>query len=304
MNTTSSSTPHLHPTSGERALVLAGGGAAGNAWVLGVIAGLSDAGVDVVDADVVIGTSSGSTVAAQITGDTPPAALYTSILAEAPTAADRGSAGARAPILSGQSYLDWSNAIIASSADPSDMRRRIGAAALERDAADGSPTRWREIVAARLPNAHWPQQRVLITAVDARSGEPVVFDRDSGVELVDAVAASTSAMTPYRIGENRYLNGSYRRGENADLALGYRRVLVLVPFGGRSRMPATWGMDLATQVAELRAAGSRVETIVPDATTADLFDANALDPATRQRAARGGYDQGRTLAASLAGFWR
>ena len=146
---------------------------------------------------------------------------------------------------------------------------------------DGSSqTRWRDIVAARLPSRHWPQQPVLITAVDARTGEPVVFDRDSGIDLVDAVAASTSAMTPYCIGEDRYINGGYRRSENADLAAGCGRVLVLSPFGGRSRMPLEWGMDLATQVDELRAGGSRVETVFPDGGAGDVFDANALDPST------------------------
>ncbi|HYV76848.1 MAG TPA: hypothetical protein VE979_01850, partial [Streptosporangiaceae bacterium] len=46
--------------SNKRALVLAGGGAAGNAWELGLIAGLSDAGIDVTEADLIIGTSAGS----------------------------------------------------------------------------------------------------------------------------------------------------------------------------------------------------------------------------------------------------
>jgi len=145
---------------------------------------------------------------------------------------------------------------------------------------------------------------VLITAVDAHTGEPVVFDRHSGIDLVDAVAASTSAMTPYRIGENRYINGGYRRSSNADLAAGYGRVLVLEPFGGRSRTPLEWGMDLATQVDELRAGGSKVETVFPDAGAGDVFNANALDPSTRPPAARGGYDQGRALAAQLNEFWR
>jgi NTE family protein len=144
---------------------------------------------------------------------------------------------------------------------------------------------------------------VLITAIDARSGDPVVFDRHSGVERVDAVAASTSPLTPYRIGENRYLDGGYRRSENADLAAGYGRVLVLSPFGGRSRMPSEWGLDLATQVAELRAGGSRVETVFPDGGAGDVFNANALDPSTRLQAARGGYDQGRVLAEQLGEFW-
>jgi NTE family protein len=293
--------------SNERALVLAGGGAAGNAWELGLIAGLSDAGVDVAQADLIIGTSAGSTVAAQVTSGTRPAELYAAILAEVPQrpAGDAGSVRGRAPRASGANYLEWSNAIIGSAENASDMRRRMGAAALEMEVSDGShQTSWRDTVAARLPSRHWPQQPVLITAVDARTGEPVVFDRHSGVDLVDAVAASTSAKTPYRIGEDRYINGGYRRSENADLAAGYGRVLVLSPFGGRSRMPPEWGMDLATQVEELRAGGSRVETVFPDGRAGDVFDANALDPSTRLQAARGGYEQGRGIAGLIAELWR
>ncbi|MBM7830653.1 NTE family protein [Agromyces cerinus] len=304
MNTTSSTNP-----SNTRALVLAGAGAAGNAWQLGLIAGLCDAGVDLTSADLIIGTSAGSTVAAQITSGARPAELYAAILAEAPQTrpgtGTGGSAGRRTPSLSGPSYMEWSDQIIASSAGASDMRRRMGAAALERDASDGSDAaRWREIVAARLPSHDWPGQPVFITAVEARTGQPVVFDRRSGIDLVDAVAASTSAMIPYRIGERRYLNGGYRRSSNTDLAAGYDRVVVLEPFGGRSRTPLEWGMDLATQVDELRAVGSEVETVFPDAGAGDVFNANALDPATRRPAARGGHDQGLALAASLADFWR
>ena len=126
--------------SGKRALVLAGGGAAGNAWELGLIAGLSDAGVDVTEADLIIGTSAGSTVAAQITSGTRPAELYAAILAEAPQpqAGDAGSDRGRARNFPGPTYMEWSNAIIGSAEDASDMRRRMGAAALEMDASDGS----------------------------------------------------------------------------------------------------------------------------------------------------------------------
>src|SRR6187399_2696592 len=53
---------------GERALVLGGGGSTGNAWLIGVAAGLFDAGLDVTTADLTIGTSAGSTAAAQIAG--------------------------------------------------------------------------------------------------------------------------------------------------------------------------------------------------------------------------------------------
>ncbi len=290
------------PVSHTRALVLAGAGAAGNAWQLGLTAGLSAAGVDLTSADLVIGTSAGSTVAAQITSSTTPAEWYAAILAEVipPQITAR-----RGPIMSGPSYMAWSDEIIAMSENAADMRRRIGAAALEMDTSGGeNGKRWRDIVASRLPSNVWPDQAVLIPAVDAGTGEPVVFDRHSGIDLVDAVAASTSAMSPYAIGDRRFLNGGYRRSSNADLATGHERVLVMEPFGGRSRQPREWGMDLETQVAELRAAGSIVVTVFPDAGSGDVFNANALDPSTRLPAARGGYEQGTALAGELADFWR
>ncbi len=143
----------------------------------------------------------------------------------------------------------------------------------------------------------------MITAVDAESGDPVAFDRHSGVDLADAIAASCASRLPYQIGERHYIDGGYRRNENADLAAGHPRVLVLSPFGGRSLQPPDWGMALATQVDELRAAGSRVETIFPGHDAEHLFGTNAMDLSLRPPAARAGYDQGQALAEQLTAFW-
>ncbi len=285
----------------ERALVLGGGGSAGNAWEIGVIAGLFEAGLNVTEADLIVGTSAGATVAAQITGVTP-AELLAAILAPVPQPP-------AAPIGPAASHMERTTAIIASAKDAADMRRRMGAAALETDAASHSSaqTQWRATVAARLPSQLWPQRRMLITAVDAHTGEPFVFDRHSGVDFADAVAASTSngfGVPPYTIGGRRYIDGGYRRNENADLASGYERVLVLSPFGGRTRHPLEWGMQLAVQVEELRAGGSKVETILPDTNSRDAFGVNMMDLSRRPPAAQAGYDQGKSLAAQLAEFWR
>ena len=83
---------------GERALVLGGGGSVGNAWLIGVIAGLSAAGLDVTNADLIIGTSAGSTAAAQITSASP-ARLLADILAAPPPQPPRsgGSEDGRVP---------------------------------------------------------------------------------------------------------------------------------------------------------------------------------------------------------------
>ena len=77
--------PERPPATGERALVLGGGGSAGNAWKIGVIAGLYDAGLDVTEADLIIGTSAGSTAAAQVSSETQPDELLAGILTPRPS---------------------------------------------------------------------------------------------------------------------------------------------------------------------------------------------------------------------------
>lgn len=282
-----------------RALVLGGGGSTGNAWLIGVLAGLAGAGVDVTRADVVVGTSAGATAAAQLTAAAP-GELLDRALRVGPVPA---RAVSTRPVV-GQ--LERTGRIIAAAADAADMRRRIGAAALEREPVpdEARLVGWRATVASRLTGAAWPSDSTLrITAVDAETGEPEVFDRGSGVDLIDAVAASCSSGGAYRIGARRLIDGGYRRNENADLAAGCGRVLVLSPFGGRSRHPAEWGMDLATQVAELRAGGSAVEVMMPDPDAEQLFGTGAMDLALRPVAARAGADHGAALAARIAAFW-
>jgi NTE family protein len=308
MNATLFPTLHFTATTGERALVLGGGGSTGNAWLIGVIAGLFDAGLNVTTADLTIGTSAGSTAAAQIAGASP-TELFATTVAAAPRhlAGPVGSDGRRAPKRPMADQLAKFLEIIASSQDVTDMRRRMGAAALDREAGSGGSwqAQWRSTVASRLPRQSWPERPLLITAVDAHTGEPIVFDRHSGVDLVDAVAASCAGGgLPYRIGDTPYIDGGYRaNAENADLAVGYERVLVLSPLGGRTLHPLRWRTELAVQADALREQGSRVETIIPESSAEHMFGANAMDLSMRPPAARAGYNQGTRLAEQLSEFW-
>ena len=93
-------------------------------------------------------------------------------------------------------------------------------------------------------------------------------------------------------------------GAGVDLASGYARVLVLSPLGGRSLAPPDWGMQLAAQVDELRACGSRVRTVLPDTSSEHMFGASAMDLSLRPSAARAGRDRGRALAGQLTELWR
>jgi len=282
--------------------VLGGGGSAGNAWLIGVVAGLADAGIDLAEADLIVGTSAGSTAAAQIAGS-PPAALFAAaVSAPPPTTAPRGHRRP-GPAGPGTRHLDRMREIIAASAGPAEWRRRMGVA-LGAEATAPTSAQWRATVSARFATALWPRQRVLITAVDAGTGEPVVFDRDSGVDLVDAVAASCAGGFAYEIGDTRYIDGGFRsNADNADLAAGYERVLVLSPLGGRSFTPVEWGTHLATQIAALRAGGSRVETVFPDAESRAAFGDNLMNPQVRPPSARAGYAQGAGAAGLLEEFW-
>jgi len=123
-----------------------------------------------------------------------------------------------------------------------------------------------------------------------------------GTSAGSTAAAQITGATPTEL--LAVIDGGYRRNENADLAAGYERVLVLSPFGGRSLHPPDWGMQLAAQVDELHARGSRVETIFPDSNSEHMFGANAMDQSLRPPAARAGYSQGRALAGRLTQFWR
>jgi NTE family protein len=293
------------------ALVLGGGGAAGQAWQIGVIAGLAEAGLDLTEAaDLVVGTSSGSTTAAQVRSGIPAAELLASVLS--PPVQPVGQNRELPPSLPMATVFERMRAIGAAATSAADLRRAMGAFGLESDSTLGPAAgQRRATVAARLPRAEWPDRPMIVVAVDAHTGELAAFDRDSGVDLVDAVTASTAlpGMAPtHNINGTHYINGGVRSGENADLASGYANVVVLSPFGGWSQTPPQagrfeglrrdpeWGTDLASQVEALRKQGSRVEVITPDADSRAAMGTNQMDPATRIPAARAGFAQGKQEA--------
>jgi NTE family protein len=296
------------------ALVLGGGGSAGHAWTIGVIAGLAEAGLDMTEAaDLVIGTSSGATAAAQVRSGIPPAELLASVLS--PPVRPVGQNRPLPPGPPMGAVYERMSAIGAAATSAIDLCRAMGAFGLESDATLGpaAAEQRRAMVAARLPHQQWPERPMIVAAVNAHTGELVAFDRDSGVDLVDAVIAGTAlpgVVPTHSINGTRYINGGVRSGENADLASGYANVVVLSPFGGRTgtlpagqfegiRRSPEWGTDLASQVEALRKQGSRVEVITPDADSRAAMGTNQMDPATRNPAARAGFAQGKQEAARV-----
>jgi NTE family protein len=278
-----------------RALVLGGGGVAGIAWETGVLLGLRDGSGGAADpaaqADLVIGTSAGSTVAAQLHGR-PLDELY---------AAQLGEAHAEIPV---EFDLDALLAAMSAAYDRGrrplpDALRQLGEFAL---AAPTPPEATRRaVIEARLPDHDWPERRVVVTAVGV-DGSFVAFDRDSGVGLVDAVAASCAVpgiWPPVTIAGARYVDGGMRSSTNADLAAGCSHALALVTSPDALQRGPLGGVE--RELAGL--APARTHLVVADKTSLRAFGRNPLDPAVRRPSAEAGYAQGRAAAAEVAAFW-
>ena len=274
-----------------RALVLGAGGHAAIAWEIGIIAGMADRGRDVRVADVVVGTSAGSIVGAQMTGAVPLEELYQRQVDP------RLQTTESAPAID---FTKWRADFMRAKDGPGDATatlKRFGELAL-RVPAD-TATRRREMIAARLSRHTWPDRRFLIVAVDVESGERRAFDRASGADLIDAVLASSAVpglWPAVEIDGRRYMDGGVYSIDNADLAAGCDDVLIVtLP----ARVPPLCVSSLDSAVAALKRSGARVEVVHPDDAAQAAFASvggNLLDPSVRGPAARAGRDQGRRIA--------
>lgn len=211
---------------GRTALVLGGGGITGIAWELGLLTGLADAGPDLTDADLVVGTSAGSVVGAQVTSSTPLRELYDRQL-EPPSTEQAARAGPW--VLAGLAV-----AMLRARGDVEAFGRSVGAFALKRTRAGRTPTLAArlEVISSRLPVHTWPARDLRVTAVDAMTGGFTVLDPSSGVDLVTAVAASCAVpgvYPPVDIAGRPHIDGGVRSGANVDIAAGLESVVVLAP---------------------------------------------------------------------------
>ena len=274
----------------RRALVLGGGGVTGVAWETGLLAGLCAAGVPVDRPDLIVGTSAGSVVGAQLGSGTPIEELYERQLAP-PSGEPAAAVGIR--VIAGF----MASAI---GGDDRKARARLGRRALRATTAPESTRR--DVIAQRLPSHDWPSSTDLVViAVAAETGDVAAWRRDSGVSLVDAVAASCAVplvWPPMTVDGRRYVDGGVRSPVNADYATGCARVLVLAPttaaFRRSGRIPA--------QLASL-GTGVRSLVISPSAAARTEMGRNVLDPAFRAASARAGRAQAEETVAAVADLW-
>lgn len=275
--------------SGTSALVLGGGGITGIAWELGILHGLAEQGVDLSGADVVVGTSAGSVVGAQVTAGLRLPDLYATQLE--PADAELGGRLSRIAALK----------LVPPYALPGSGRQKLARVGRVATAAHQPGSVDREgVIRSRLPVHDWPARDLRITAVDAVSGEFTVFTRDSGVDLVAAVAASCAVPTvwpPVEVAGRTYMDGGMRSTANVDVARGAERVVVLAP------LPRSVSRKASIRGQLERVAPRSWSVVTPDPEALAAFGRNLLDPSKRRAAAESGLRQSRGLVDELAAVW-
>ncbi len=280
--------PNTRPA-GRRALVLGGGGIAGIAWELGLLKGLSDYGVDLTDADTVIGTSAGSVVGAQITSGHSIDELWHAQL-EALDDEIGAEFGPRMMVrLMGPLLVPGTG---------TKKRKRIGSVALKAHPAGGAERI--QVIRDRIEVDTWPDRDLRITAVNAETGDPTLFDRDSGVDILHAVAASCAVPLVWpavTINGASYIDGGMRSATNADLAHGAERIVVLAP------LPQAFSRMHSIPRQLDRAGATHTFVVEPDARSKQAFGRNMLDAGTRAESARAGLRQASDLHERLQRVW-
>lgn len=296
------------------ALVLGGGGITGAAWEAGILKGLKDAGIDLTEADLIVGTSAGAVVGAAITTggldafwerqigpvDTSverAAAIdqqkFMAALSDAGLAPHAGadvSSSALARLGQAHSAAELSESALAS----------LGQAAVAAHVDFSEEDRLRTM-ASRVGANEWPHRRLMITAVDCEDGSRKVWTRDSNAPLVAAVASSCAApfvYPPATINGRRYMDGGMWSATNVDLARGSELVVVITPVPRRSPLAGA----LEANVEALRAEGAAVTIIEPDAITGEIIKQGPVDPSNRRPAAEAGLAQSADVAVTLPGW--
>ncbi|WP_433514698.1 patatin-like phospholipase family protein [Nonomuraea sp. CA-143628] len=323
----------------SRALVLGPGGVPGTAWMAGLAAGLRHRGVDLADADLIVGTSAGAIVGAMLaTGQdldrlatrtgpdrdprqdrdgrstasptSPPAYPQTDSRADSRTESrtdppTNSQAGSRTdsptrPRTDPARMAEVFTVLGDPTLEPREARRRVGRIALE------APTILEEerlaLMESLINARQWPDRRLLITAVNAETGEPKVWDRESGAPLVAAVAASSAmpgAYPPITINGHRYMDGALAGGANVALATGARVVLLVEPLAHLfPREP----LDFPREPFDGLGADTAV-AVSPDASSLKAFGSDMSDVTSWQPAFHAGVSQAEHEAERLRAAW-
>ncbi len=252
--------------------------------------GLRGAGVDLSEADLIVGTSAGALAGAPLAGG----------------ALDRAvEIYGRSEILPFRAPATFDEFMAAAgrvAADAPDAQEAVKRTA-NLDPLGSSFVSDEEAASlfdALLQLAAWPQKHLVITATDADSGLRVSFDVDSDVQLLDAVRASCAVpgvFSSIPIDAARYADGGLRSPYNADLAAGHGVVIVLSPLGANPYLQRL----LDAEIASLRDAAVRV--IMADEASLSAIGPDLLSIRTTHAALDAGRAQAARESETVSSIW-
>ncbi len=293
-----------------KALVLGGGGPVGVGWEVGLAAGLAEHGVQLGEADHVVGTSAGSITGAFLAAGADPKELAGEVTEIFRRSLD-GSGVDVVDVAAVAELMDLQLGMADDGADPATQLARIGRLALDASTVDeGSFVR---TLTTALEGREW-SDRFRCTAVDAGSGDFAVWAADSGVPLARAVASSCAVpgiYPPVTIEGRRYLDGGARSPLNADLAAGHDAVVVVsvmplqLPPGLADERFERYFAAQRAELDALREAGADVEVIEPDETFLEIsgYGLALMDFSRIAAAVDAGRDLGEAVAERIAAAW-
>ncbi|MFJ8160318.1 patatin-like phospholipase family protein [Streptomyces sp. NPDC096136] len=274
----------------NRALALGAGGPVGAAWTAGLACGLRRGGVDLGEADLIVGTSTGAIIGSLLATGQDPGRLATPVRPADSSGTPPRVDGRRL----GEAFAVLGNA----ASDPAGARRRVGRIAL---AAETGPEEAHVARMRALAGAdRWPDRPLLIPVTNVETGEREVFHRASGAPLPSAVAASTAfpgVYPPITLNGRRYMDGSLRSATNAGLAAGARTLVVIDP------QAHLFPPQLLQQELEVAAAHT-VVTIEPDPAALRAFGPDLGDRTAWEPAYQAGLRQAADTAEQLHRAWR
>jgi NTE family protein len=295
-------------------LVLGGGGVLGEAWMMGVLAGIEDAArLDLRECEGFVGTSAGSIVAAHlVAGRSPrrPSALGTEVelasesrLSGLVVAAITGARRAGNLALAAGSPL--APLALAATAPGGALIRAAALAAIPRPRTDLSDLR-RRVAEYGAPF----DGRLRVVCVDRKRGRRVVFGSPGAPDatVAEAVQASCSVpwlFAPVTIGGREYVDGGVWSATNLDVAAAGRdtHVLCLNPTAGVRGAHALLAVArnlarsaVSVEALTLRRRGAVVRTVHPNLECAGAMDAEFMDPDPRRLVLAAGYRQGLAMA--------
>jgi NTE family protein len=269
----------------------------------GLVAGLIDEGVDLGRAEIIVGTSAGAIVGAQLALGMDVAAL----VADSNRQSDPNIYSSAA---AGLDDLLVEFAAAARAANPDRARAAIGRKALAADTISEDAFVGRSVYSALTGQAWPPAFRA--TAVSTTTGRLVVWSKDSQVDLAKAVASSSSVpgvSPPVTLSGDRYMDGGVRSSLNADLAAGARFVIVvscfsLTPPDGIDAHLRHLYKDLARELDTITVAGGSLEIIEPGPEFLNLsgYGSRLIDTSLVPEAVQVGRRQARTESTRL-GSW-